>query len=269
MATKFCSLASGSSGNSYYIKTENTAVLVDAGISGKKIIDGIRGIGEAPENTEALFITHEHIDHVKSIRVLSKKLPKLSLYTNQDTWEGISEGIDGSKHVPFQTGDTFTVGDIKVKTFSLSHDAVAPTGYSFAADGKRISIVTDTGCMTDEILNSVWDSDLLIMESNHDVETLMYGGYPYHVKRRIAGDQGHLSNEAAGEALCSIIAERERCGIKERPLVLLAHLSRENNFPEMALQTVRNRLEQSSYYIGKQLDVEIILRDTVSKVYTL
>ena len=214
-----------------------------------------------------ILITHEHIDHVKSINILTKKLENASVFASAGTWAeigGIREKIVPSRCLETVPRRIFTIDDITVTPFALSHDAAEPVGYSFCAGGQKISIVTDTGYVTEEIHEAIKDSTLLVIEANHDVQMLEFCRYPYNVKRRILGEFGHLSNEAAANEICRICEETG-----EYREVLLAHLSKENNFPEMAYQTVKNLLEEHNLYIGKHLNLHIMMRDGLSPVFTL
>lgn len=264
MTLSFCSFSSGSSGNCYLVKSERTAILVDAGISGKKIFEGLELTGTPREQLAALLITHEHSDHTKSVKTLLKKEKNLKAYANALTWNQISgAGLEEQK-VTFETGDRLQIGDIGVKTFRVSHDAAEPVGYTFLSGGKQISIVTDTGCMSEEIISEIKEADILILEANHDIDMLKLGRYPWFLKQRVLGEEGHLSNVAAGETLLRLLSESR----KER-YVLLAHLSKENNFPEMAYQTVKNILEEADFYIGKHLKLNTIIRDEISLIYEI
>ncbi len=264
MTLSFCSFSSGSSGNCYLIKSEHTAVLVDAGISGRRIYEGLERTGTAREQLAALLITHEHTDHTKSIRTLMKKEKSMKAYANAMTWSRIGCQVCEEQKAVFVTGDEFQVGEITVRTFRVSHDAAEPVGYTFLSEGKQISIVTDTGCMNEDIIAEIKEADILVLEANHDVDMLKLGRYPWFLKQRVLGEEGHLSNAAAGETILRLLSERE----KER-FVLLAHLSKENNFPEMAYQTVKNILEEADFYIGKHLKLNTIIRDEVSLVYEI
>jgi len=264
MTLSFCSFSSGSSGNCYLVKSENTAVLVDAGISGKRIYEGLALTDTPKEQLAALLITHEHSDHTKSIKTLLKRERSLKAYANEQTWSQIDSQINEEQREVFETGDEFPIGDITVRTFRVSHDAAEPVGYSFFSGGKQISIVTDTGCMNDDIISEIKEADILILEANHDVDMLKLGRYPWFLKQRVLGEEGHLSNAAAGETILRLLSENS----KER-YVLLAHLSKENNFPEMAYQTVKNILEEADFYIGKHLSLNMIIRDEVSLIYEI
>lgn len=264
MALRFCSFSSGSSGNCYLIKSEKTAILVDAGISGKKIYEGLEATGTPREQLAALLITHEHTDHTKSILTLMKREKKMKVYANSGTWSKISHEICNTQKEIFETGETFFIGEIMVRSFLVSHDAAEPVGFTFSSQGKQISIVTDTGCTNEDIISEIKDADILVLEANHDVDMLKIGRYPWFLKKRVLGKEGHLSNAAAGETILKLMSE---CN-KER-LVLLAHLSKENNFPEMAYQTVKNILEEADYYIGKHLKLNIVSRDDMSLIYEI
>jgi phosphoribosyl 1,2-cyclic phosphodiesterase len=246
------------------VRSRETAILVDAGISGKRIYEGLEKTATPREQLAALLITHEHADHIKSVRAVLKKEKALKAYANAMTWNRIDAQVCEEQKATFETGDAFPIGDITVKTFRVSHDAAEPVGFTFSAGGKQISIVTDTGCTNEEIISAIKEADILILEANHDVDMLRIGRYPWFLKQRILGEQGHLSNAAAGETILRLLSESR----KERH-VLLAHLSRENNFPEMAYQTVKNILEEADFYIGKHLKLNTIIRDEVSLVYEI
>lgn len=263
MSLSFCSFSSGSSGNCYLIKSNNTALLVDVGISGKKIFEALNGTQIPQEMVKGVLVTHEHEDHVKSLRVVSKKLPEVKVYANSGTWSQIEDKVSEEKRKVFVTGESFYIDDIKIKPFKISHDAIEPVGFSFFAGEKQITIVTDTGYITEEIFNEMKQADILALEANHDENLLKVGRYPWNIKQRILGNQGHLSNVAAGNCLCRLLGE---CCVKPRK-VLLAHLSRENNFPEMAYQTIKNILEESEFYLGKQLQIATMNKDEVSIIY--
>ncbi|MBQ9179247.1 MAG: MBL fold metallo-hydrolase [Firmicutes bacterium] len=264
MSFKFCSFASGSSGNSYLVRSDETAIIIDAGISGKRIMEGLEYSGTAPEEVSAILVTHEHSDHVQSLKVLHKKLPEANTYSNFATWENIQDRIPEGRHVAFESGDQFTIGDIEVKSFATHHDSSESVCYSMNHDGKQITILTDTGHISEDIYNEIKGADILALEANHDPNVLAMCRYPYYVKRRILGDYGHLSNEAAAECIARLVEEDPK-----RRRVLLAHLSRENNSPEMALLTVRNYLGERGIFTGDELALDVLMRDEVSKIYIL
>ncbi|MDO4545149.1 MAG: MBL fold metallo-hydrolase [Bacillota bacterium] len=262
MSLQFCSFASGSSGNCYLIKNENTALLIDAGISGKKIFQGLEDTGTAREDVSAILITHEHIDHVKSLPIVTKKLPNIMAYANEATWASIERPVAEKKQQLFRTGADFTVGDFLVRSFPIPHDAAEPVGFSLYHDGRQISVVADVGYITEDIFEEIVDADLLLLEANHEEEILLMSSYPYPLKRRILGERGHLSNVSAGECLCELVETKQK---KRR--VLLGHLSRENNDPSVAMLAVRNTLMEKNIIPGTDLQLEVVLRDCCSCLY--
>ena len=264
MTLTFCSFASGSNGNSYLIKSGQTAILIDAGVSGRRILDSLKQAGVETDEVKAMLVTHEHSDHIKSLKTVNRRLPHIKTYANSGTWKYIKDMVNEEQQVLFKTGEEFFVGDVKVKTFPLSHDAEEPVGFSFYLDGKQISLLTDTGCLSEDMYSAIKGADLLVLEANHDVEMLRMGRYPWFLKQRILGEKGHLSNVAAADAICWLLS-----GEKKKRRVLLAHLSRENNFPEMAYQTIKNLLEEKNYYINTNVALNIIKRDEMSAIYTV
>ena len=208
MPLQFCSFASGSSGNCYLIKNQRSAILIDAGISGKKIFQGLEETGTPFEAVSAVLVTHEHIDHVKSLPIVTKKLPNVLAWANRQTWEHIERPVaEGCRRV-FTTGEDFQIDDFRIRPFAIPHDAAEPVGFSIYYDGRQISIVTDVGCITDEIFEEITNADLLLLEANHEKEILLMGRYPYNLKRRILGDHGHLSNVSAGTCLCRLVGKK-------------------------------------------------------------
>ena len=165
-----------------------------------------------------------------------------------------------------RSGDRFFVGDIEVNVFRISHDAAEPVGYTFQKGNRKIAIVTDTGCVTEEIFAAIRDADILVIEANHEKNILLCGKYPYPVKHRILSDQGHLSNEATGQVLSRYLTEFEG---SHRPEVLLAHLSKDNNSPAQAMLTIRNILEENGYYLGKNLSMEVAQREGIGRLLTI
>lgn len=264
MTLKFCSFASGSSGNCYLVKNDDAAILIDSGISGKKIFDGLEATGTPREMVRAVLVTHEHTDHIRSLHTVAKKLPGVRIYANEGTWNNVKHHISEAQREYFRTGEEFSVEGLAVRSFPVSHDAADPVGFSVCFGNKQISICTDCGCISEEIFNEISDADLLLLEANHEKEMLLFGKYPYVLKKRILGDHGHLSNVTCGECLCRIVEDNPK-----NRVVLLGHMSRENNTPEVAMQAVKNTLEEQNIFIGGGLRIDVILRDCMSGVYEL
>lgn len=264
MQLNFCSFASGSSGNCYLVRYGDTALLIDAGISGKRIFEGLERTGTPLEMVEAVLVTHEHIDHVKSLPILTKKGPNIKAYANEKTWQSIERNVAEEKKAFFTTGEDFYIGEILVRPFAISHDAAEPVGFSLYADNRQISVLTDSGCVTDAIFEEIMDADLLVLEANHEVEVLQMCNYPYQTKRRILGDRGHLSNVTAGNCICRLIEAKDKAR-----RILLGHLSHQNNEPELAKMTIGNILQEEDIYLGERLKMDVILRDRISPVYVV
>ena len=264
MTIKFCSLASGSSGNSQYIETEKIKVLVDVGLSGKRTQELLSSIEVEANTIDCILITHEHKDHIKGAGILSRRF-NIPIYANENTWNNMRLELGKIKEENikvFKTNCDFEIGDLGIASFKVFHDAIEPVGYSFYNKGKKISIVTDTGCIDNEIKNKIRNSNLLVIESNHDTEMLRLGSYPWFLKKRVSGEQGHLSNDDAGNLLKEVLM-----GNNEK--VLLGHLSRENNFPELAYQTVSNILNESGINVHNDISLDVTFRDKATKVYKL
>lgn len=262
MAFNFATIASGSSGNSIFVGTENTKILVDAGLSGKKIQDGLSDLGVAGSDLDGIFVTHEHIDHVQGIGVLSRRF-NLPVYATEGTWNAMPSSIgqikDENKKIVYSEKEC-CVKDLCIKPYAIPHDAKEPVGYSILNDKIKVSIATDIGHVTETIMENIKDCDLLLLESNHDVDMLKNGTYPYPLKQRILGNEGHLSNETAGKLLAWAICQNAK--LKN---VFLGHLSKENNTPETAFYTVKEILDSYDIEIGKELNVYMAARYGVDR----
>ena len=266
----FCSLASGSSGNCYLIKSDNTNLLLDAGISCKAIKEGLATLGVSLGDIDGILITHDHIDHVKGLKTLMKRTD-CPVITSPGAFRALVEKEYATEEFRFITADrtqTLTVGDISIKPFDLSHDTEDPQSFAFEKDGYKVCVVTDTGYVSSEIFENICDADILALEANHERNILLYGSYPYPLKLRILSSVGHLSNEACAHALTEILkADRRHSGTPMK--VFLAHLSQENNTPEQALITVRNALEENGFLVGRDLYLEVLARDHMSRFITV
>lgn len=261
----FCSLASGSSGNAQYIGNKTTNILLDAGLSGKYIQAGLEGIGVDPSKLDGIVITHEHSDHIKGIGVLMRRFG-VPIYATEGTWKGMSEKIgkiDIEKVNIIEKDEIFSIKDIQIKAYPVSHDANDPVGYTFQNGTGKIGVITDLGHYTEEILDEIRSCDLVMLEANHDVEMLQMGSYPYYLKRRILSEVGHLSNEASGEIACDIVKNGKARNI------LLGHLSRENNFPDLAYETVKSIMESEGIKVGNDVMLNMTYRDKIGGLYVI
>lgn len=260
---KFCSLASGSSGNCQYVASENTRLLVDAGLSGKRIQNALNFIGVEPSTIDGILVTHEHSDHIKGVGILSRRL-KVPVYANFNTWKAMEDklGKIAPEHkVIIKTEESFTIKDIDVTAFATYHDAQEPVGYTFEKQGKKISLLTDTGSVCKRIKERIQGSHIMLLESNHDMDMLLEGPYPWHLKNRVKSDIGHLSNESCGQIICDI--HDEHC------IYFLGHLSKENNTPHLAMRTVKSLVEEQGIIPGQHCDLQMTHRDMPSEIISL
>ena len=230
---KFASLYSGSSGNCLFVETENTKILIDAGVSLKKIEKGIDALNVDAKDLDGVIVTHEHIDHIQSIGNLSKKFD-IPVFANQKTFDAMpkqTEKLSDKNKKKINIDEKFMIGDIEILPFSIPHDAADPCGFTLFSNNRKISIATDIGHMTGDIVKQIDGSEFVLLEANYDTEVLKYTKYPFKLKERIAGPTGHLSNKMAGQTINYLI----NSGLKK---AMLGHLSKESNFPELAYQTV-------------------------------
>lgn len=259
----FCSLYSGSSGNSLFIETQNTKLLIDAGVSSKKIETALNDINIDPSTIDGILVTHEHIDHVQGLGTLSKKFD-LPVFVNQETLDAMPKQKDkiSEKNIKtFKVSDKFEIGDLEVKPFSIPHDAANPCGFNIWKDNKKISIATDIGHMTNPILKSLEESLFIMLEANYDPEVLRCSPYPFTLKSRIAGPTGHLPNQMAGKTISHLL----KSGLRN---AMLGHLSKQSNFPELAYKTVVDELISNNYK-EDSLSLSVASRDTHSKIITI
>ena len=249
---KFCSLYSGSHGNCIFLGTERTKILIDAGVNAKHIEQSLRAIGENPKEISAILITHEHADHTQGAGVFARR-HKTPIYANQETWTSIAACIgphfDHQHQItPDGPGTGFHIGDIEIQSIPISHDAAKPVAYTFFAENRQISVVTDTGIISQEIRTYVHGSDAVLLESNHDREMLTKGSYPWPLKQRIRGPLGHLNNDDAAE----FALELARDGTK---IIFLGHLSQHNNTPEIAFAATSEQLYTHGFGILSEPDI--------------
>jgi len=246
---RFSVLASGSTGNAFYIETDKTRLLVDAGLSGKQIDRLFQEVAADPKELDGILVTHEHTDHIKGLGIIARKY-KLPIYANEKTWKAMEKAIgkiQTDQKFDFAANHVQTFGDIDVESFSVSHDAVDPMFFTFHHEDKKVALVTDLGYVSERIKKTIAGANAFIFEANHDVSMLQMGSYPWNVKRRILGDYGHVSNEDCGLALSDVITN-------ETKRVYLAHLSKDNNMKELARMSVDQVLQER--------DIKMNLYDT-------
>lgn len=246
-------LASGSSGNAIYVESPKTKLLIDSGLSGKKITELMGQINRDAADLDAILVTHEHSDHIRGVGVMSRRY-HLDVYANDKTWQEMGSKIGKIKtehKFLFNKSELMTIGDIDVLSFAVSHDAVDPQFYAFQKNNKQFVILTDTGYVSDRMRAELKNADAYLIESNHDVSMLRMGPYPWSLKQRILSDKGHLSNEDGALALVDLIGE-------DTKKVYLGHLSKENNMKEIARDTFIEILQQKNMGVGE----EFFLYDT-------
>jgi len=236
MSVRVCVLGSGSKGNCTLLATEKTRLLIDAGLSCRETYARLAAIGEPPDGLDAVVISHEHTDHINGLRVLALDA-KLPIYITRATRDAVSWDAKLRRFEYFVASEKFTIGDIEVTPFPIPHDAVDPVAFTFDAQGIRISLVTDLGYIPEVVKQRVKGSHCLIFESNHDLEMLKVGPYPWYVKQRVMSRHGHLSNNATADFLAEDFDGAAQ-------VLVLAHLSETNNHPEIARLSAEQALAQ-------------------------
>lgn len=231
----FCSITSGSSGNCIYVGSEKTSLLIDVGVSGKRIEAGLNTIDRTSKDIDGILITHEHSDHIKGLGVLARKY-NIPIYATEGTIAAIKSisslgRIDEQLYCPIEADHVFEISDLTISPFAISHDAAQPVAYRVEHGGSSVGVATDLGVYTDYTVEHLRNLDAVLIEANHDINMLQVGSYPYPLKQRILGNRGHLSNENAGRLLCEILHDRMKT-------IFLGHLSKENNYEELAYETV-------------------------------
>lgn len=259
MSLHFSVLASGSTGNALYVGTEKKSILVDAGLSGKAMAELFGQIERNIEEISGIFITHEHIDHIKGVGVLARR-HKLPIYANEKTWKAMEDTIGvvpTEQKFILPMGGRVQIDDIEIESFGISHDAAEPVGYVFYQGQNKLVTITDTGYVSDRMKGIIEHANAYVFESNHDVEMLRMGRYPWSIKQRILGDFGHVSNEDAALAMADVIGPKTKS-------IYLAHLSQDNNMKDLARMAATQILQQRDIAAG----TDVILYDTDPKVAT-
>ena len=262
---KFCTLFSGSSGNAVFLSTERGSILIDCGMSGKQTLEAMQQNGLPPEELKAILITHEHSDHVKGAGILSRRLG-LPIYATEGTWQGMETAvgeIPSHHRVVITAGESFFLNDLEIMPFSIPHDANDPTGYRIYTPKASVAIATDLGYFADQVRDAVTGADVVLLESNHDPEMLKQNAfYPAHLKKRILGRKGHLSNESGAAAAVELAQNGTRH-------LLLGHLSSENNTPDLAYRTTLCALERAGAEVGQDVTLNVAGRYRTSCMYTI
>ncbi|HIY58647.1 MAG TPA: MBL fold metallo-hydrolase [Candidatus Tetragenococcus pullicola] len=257
-------LASGSTGNSLFIESDKKKILVDAGLSGKKITSLLQEIDRRPEDLDAIFVTHEHRDHIHGVGVMARKY-HLDVYANEKTWQAMDPMIgkvaNEQKYI-FEMGKVMTLGDLDIESFGVSHDAAMPQFYRFYKDGKSFVVLTDTGYCNDHLRGVIKGADAYLMESNHDLEMLRMGSYPWHLKQRILGDKGHLSNDDGALVMTDILTDQTK-------RIYLGHRSQENNLKELAHLTMENILREHDLGVGEAFQVFDTDPDKATSIFSV
>lgn len=242
---KICALASGSNGNCYYVGNEQEAVLVDMGISNRQLGQRLRDAGLSIRKIKAVFISHEHADHVKGLRVVTDK-NSIEAYATKKTYEKARSDFRSGSINYFLPGETITVGTIKVHSFAKEHDAIEPASFRIEIDGVNVAVLTDLGTASEEVRSHLSLCDAAFLESNYDHDLLLNGAYPAHLKQRVASNHGHLSNSQALELVKSINSSTLKT-------IFLAHISADNNRVDLAVDNFKSletthRIEPTSRF---------------------
>ena len=260
---RLCSIASGSSGNCIYVGSEATHLLIDAGVSCKRIEAGLRVLELDGRDVDGIFITHEHTDHIGGLGVIARKF-EIPIYATRGTIEAMKrtsglQNVNTELFHEVREDEKLVLKELTVNPMKISHDAAQPVGYRISHGSKRVAVCTDIGVYNDYTVECLRGMDALLLEANHDVNMLQVGPYPYYLKQRILGDRGHLSNENSGRLLCRILHDNLKT-------ILLGHLSKENNLPELAYETVRMEIAMGDNpYKPEDFDIRVASRSEVTR----
>jgi len=261
---RLCSIASGSSGNCIYVGSDTTHLLIDVGISGKRIEAGLSELDLNGRDVDGILITHEHTDHIAGLGVLSRKYG-IPIYASEGTIAAIMKtpglgNVEPELFTVIQADRKKVIKDLTIHPMRISHDAGEPLAYRISYGNKKVAVCTDLGVYNDYTVECLKGLDALVLEANHDVKMLQVGPYPYYLKQRILGERGHLSNENAGRLLSRILHDNVKA-------IFLGHLSKENNLPELAYEAVRMEITMGDNpYNANDFNIQIAKRQEVSSV---
>lgn len=259
---RVCTLYSGSSANCTYIENDGRAILIDVGAGVKKTGQALHDIGSDYDRVEAIFITHEHSDHISGLKTILKYHERIPVIANEKTLMAIRKAypeINCKNFHAMSTGSRANNGVIQVTSFSTFHDSAECVGYIVNTGNKKIGVMTDVGCEHEQTAELIGSCDTVVIESNHDVDKLWNGSYPYMLKQRVGGKFGHFSNEQCGDLLKRVAKDN----IKN---IILAHLSKENNTPDLAFNTVSDHLSSVGAVVGTDINLSVAPRNEVSKI---
>ncbi|GAA0468971.1 MBL fold metallo-hydrolase [Alkalibacillus silvisoli] len=251
MSLHFSVLASSSSGNAFYIGTNNTKLLVDAGLSGKRIESLLQEVDVSPHDLGGILVTHEHSDHIKGLGIMARRY-QIPIYANAKTWQAMENAIGKiptDQKFEFEIETVKSFSGLDIESFGVSHDALEPMFYVFHYEGKKVAMLTDTGYVSERMKKTIENADALLFETNHDVGMLQMGKYPWNVKRRILSDLGHVSNDDAALAMMDVIGDQTK-------KIYLGHLSQDNNMVDLAQMSVEQKLKENGFPVGEALQLE-------------
>lgn len=264
---RMMTIASGSSGNCIYIGSNNTHILIDAGVSRKKIVEGLKAADLSMDDISGIFVTHEHSDHIRGIGVLSRK-DGTPIYGTKGTISGIQQStslgeMPSDIFMQVKSDSDLCINDLCIHTFRTSHDANEPVAYTVSCGNDKMSVITDLGKYDDYIIDNLKGTNTILVEANHDVKMLQVGSYPYYLKQRILGDRGHLSNESSGRLLCELLNS-------DLQNIMLGHLSKENNYEKLAYETVRLEIDMGENdFRASDFNMSVAPRDIHSEIFEI
>lgn len=261
---RFSVLASGSTGNAIYVENEEHSFLVDVGLSGKKMEQLFAKIDRDMKSLSGILVTHEHSDHIKGLGIVARKY-NIPIFANAQTWnamEGLIGNIPTDLRFHFDMETVKTFGSLDIQSFAVSHDAVEPMFYTFNENGRKLVVITDTGYVSDRMKGHIAAADSYVFESNHDVNMLQMGKYPWSIKRRILSDVGHVSNEDAAVAMSEVVAEKPT-------QIYLAHLSKDNNMKDLARMSVTQTLQSCGVIAGEYVNLHDTNAEEPTKLITV